>query len=155
MPDKHLRQPDFTYSASRPLAKNKEYKNLRKHEIQDIFIKTNYPANICWSPRRLWRRLQDMKTWRRLQHVLSVTIFCLSRRLYDVLKTSHKTSWRDLGRREMVTMKTSWRHVFKTSVRRFGNKENVYWGYRYLTNLNLYLTSLYFINMYLTNLWRI
>ena len=24
MPDKHLRQPEFTYSASRPLTKNKE-----------------------------------------------------------------------------------------------------------------------------------
>ena len=32
----------------------------------------NYPANICWS-------------WRRLQHVFSVTIFCFPRRLEEKL----------------------------------------------------------------------
>ena len=54
-----------------------------------------YPANICWSS----RRLQDM-SWRRLQHVFSVTIFRLPRRLEntlqihleDVLNTSWKTN---------------------------------------------------------------
>ena len=39
------------------------------------------PGNICWSS----RHLQDM-SWRRLQHVFSVTIFRLPRRLEDVLQ---------------------------------------------------------------------
>ena len=39
------------------------------------------PANICWSPRRL-------------QHVFSVTILRLPRRLEDILKTFFKTSWK-------------------------------------------------------------
>ena len=43
MPDIHLGQPGFTYSACGPSKKTKkEYKNLKKQEIQDIFIKTNY-----------------------------------------------------------------------------------------------------------------
>ena len=42
MPEMHLRQPLFTYSACGPFRKNKkEYKNLKKQEIQNIFIKTN------------------------------------------------------------------------------------------------------------------
>ena len=41
MPEMRLRQPGFTYSASGPFTKNEEKKNLRKLEIQDIFIKTN------------------------------------------------------------------------------------------------------------------
>ena len=37
-----LRQPEFTYSGCRQVTKtNKEYKNLKKQEINDIFIKTN------------------------------------------------------------------------------------------------------------------
>ena len=42
MPEMHLRHPEFTYSTFRPIAKTKkEYKNLKKLEIHDIFIKTN------------------------------------------------------------------------------------------------------------------
>ena len=42
MSEMYLRQPGFTYSAFRPFPKNKEnIKNLKKQEIQDIFIKTN------------------------------------------------------------------------------------------------------------------
>ena len=43
MPEMHLRQPGFTYSACRPFTKKtkKEYKNLKKQDIHDIFIKTN------------------------------------------------------------------------------------------------------------------
>ena len=38
----HLRQPRFTNSAYWPFTKNKkEYKNVKKQEIKDIFIKTN------------------------------------------------------------------------------------------------------------------
>ena len=41
-PEINLRQPGFTYSACRPFRKNKkEYKNLKKQEVQDIFIETN------------------------------------------------------------------------------------------------------------------
>ena len=42
MPKIHLRQPGFTRSAFGPFTKTKkEYKNLKKQEIDDIFIKTN------------------------------------------------------------------------------------------------------------------
>ena len=42
MPEMHLRQPGFTYSACGPFTKNKEeYKSLNKLEIQDIFTKMN------------------------------------------------------------------------------------------------------------------
>ena len=38
----HLRKPVFTYSAFGPFKKSKErIKNLKKQEIQNIFIKTN------------------------------------------------------------------------------------------------------------------
>ena len=123
-----------------------------------------------------WSRLQDM-SWRCLQHVFSVTILRLARRLeygrrfpdlsQDVLKTSWKTkncyakdvlktSWRDVLKTTWRhILKKSWRHILKMSSRRFGGKENVYWWYLYLTNLNVYLTNLCFTNLYLTNLRRI
>ena len=42
MPEMHLRQPGFTYSACGPFTKiKKEFKNLKKPEIQAIFTKTN------------------------------------------------------------------------------------------------------------------
>ena len=43
MPEMHLRQPGFTYSACEPFTKktNKESINLKKQEIHNIFIKTN------------------------------------------------------------------------------------------------------------------
>ena len=41
MPDIHLTQPGFTYSACAPFTKNKEFKNLKKQEIQNIFIEMN------------------------------------------------------------------------------------------------------------------
>ena len=41
MPEMHLKQPGFTYSACGPFTKTKkEFKNLKKQEIQTIFIKT-------------------------------------------------------------------------------------------------------------------
>ena len=39
MPEIHLRQPGCTYSACGPFTKNKEFKNLKKQEIQAIFTK--------------------------------------------------------------------------------------------------------------------
>ena len=43
MPEMHLRQPQFVYSACGPFTKNKEkFKNLKKHEIEPIFTKMNW-----------------------------------------------------------------------------------------------------------------
>ena len=49
-----------------------------------------------------------------LQDVFSVTIFCLPRRLQDVLKTSS----RRLGRQKIVMLKTCWRSLEGMSWRR-------------------------------------
>ena len=52
MPEVHLKQPEFTYSACGPFTKNKErIQNLKKQVIQDIFTKMNYVKlvfNIIW-----------------------------------------------------------------------------------------------------------
>ena len=47
----HLKQPRFTYSACGPCTKNKEFKNLKKQEIQTIFPKMNLIRlvfNMTW-----------------------------------------------------------------------------------------------------------
>ena len=124
--------------------------------IIEIYINTNCYVHTLPSKHLLvfktsWR-LQDM-SWRRLQPL---------RRIEDVFKTSRKTSSRRLGRRKIVTLKTclrhalktSWkhvlktssRHILKTSSRRLGGKQNFYWWYLYLKNLNVYLTNLCFTN---------
>ena len=42
IPEMHLKEPGVTYSACEPFKKKgKEYKNLKKQKIQDIFIKMN------------------------------------------------------------------------------------------------------------------
>ena len=51
MPDMHLKQPGFTYSAYGPFTKNKEFKNLCKQEIQIIFTRINWIKlvfNMIW-----------------------------------------------------------------------------------------------------------
>ena len=52
MPEMHLRQPGFTYSACGPSKKiKKELKNLKKQEILIIFIKMNLIKlifNMIW-----------------------------------------------------------------------------------------------------------
>ena len=52
MPEVHLKQPEFTYTACGPFTKNKErIQNLKKQVIQDIFTKMNYVKlvfNIIW-----------------------------------------------------------------------------------------------------------
>ena len=52
MPEMHLKQPGFTYSACGPFTKNKErIQNLKKQEIQAIFTKINLIRlvfNIMW-----------------------------------------------------------------------------------------------------------
>ena len=77
---------------------------------------------------------QDMSL-RRLQHVFSVTIFRLPRRLEDILGDILKTSWETKNCYAEFVFKTSWRHVFKTSWRRYRDNRNAYWAYLYLTNL--------------------
>ena len=62
--------------------------------------------------------------------------------------TSSKMSCKDV-------LKTSWRHVLKRSWRQYGDKQNTYWGYLYITNLNLYLTNLHLTNLHLVILRRI
>ena len=102
--------------------------------------------------------------------ITSYEVFSMSSaQQFFVLKTSPKTSWRRLGRRKIVTLKTcledalktrleghvlktSWRHVLKTSSRHLADKQNFCWRYLYLTNLNVYLTNLYLTNLYLANL---
>ena len=95
--------------------------------------------------------------WRRLQHVFSVTVLRLPRRLEDVLKTTWKTKkcydedvlktcLEDVLKTCLEdVLKTSWKHVFKmfwrhilkTSWRHYGEKQNTYCGYLYLTNSKL------------------
>ena len=42
MPEMHLRQPGFTYSACGPFTKNKErIKTFKETRVQDILIKSN------------------------------------------------------------------------------------------------------------------
>ena len=42
MPEMHLRQPGFTYSACGPFTKKKkEFENLKKQEVLIIFTKMN------------------------------------------------------------------------------------------------------------------
>ena len=52
MPEMHLIQPGFSYSACGPLTKNKEeFKNLKKQEIHVIFTKMNLIRlvfNMIW-----------------------------------------------------------------------------------------------------------
>ena len=51
MPEMHLKQPGFTYSACEPFTKNKEFKNVKKQEIRAMFPKMNSkrPAfNMIW-----------------------------------------------------------------------------------------------------------
>ena len=83
------------------------------------------------------KHLLLLKTsWRRRQHVFSVTILRLARRLEDVMNTSWrrlaktfwrrledllqdvlKTSWKTKNCYAEDVLKTSWRHVLKTSWR--------------------------------------
>ena len=107
--------------------------------------------------KKSWRRFQDLsqdvlKTFSiRLQDVLEDEKLLRWRPLQDVLKTCLedvlKTCLDDI-------LKTYLEDVFKTSWK----QKNVYWGYLYLINLNVYvfdLTNLYVTNLYLTNLKRI
>ena len=74
-----------------------------------------------------WRRLEDM-SWRRLQHVFSVTIFRLPRRLEDISQ--------DVLIQKIVTLKTSWRRleeVLKTCLEDVLETNKMFTVYMYLT----------------------
>ena len=110
-------------------------------------LETN-PANICWSLRHILKtssiRLQrnnfssSKTSWRRLEDILEDEKLLRWRRIEDI-------SWRrleDMSWRRLEDL--SWRHVLKMSGKRLGDKQNVFWSYLYLTNLNVYLTNLVF-----------
>ena len=96
-------------------AKSSYYVLVFHKTLLPVNGKSYFPAHICWS-------------WRRLQHVFSVTYLRLPRRLQGVLGrrkiVTRKTSWRRLGKRKIVTRKTSWRHLEDMSWRRL---EDMYW----------------------------
>ena len=108
--------------------------------------KTSWKTKNCYAEDVLktsWRHV--LKTsWR---HVLKTSSTRLQRNNFTSSKTSWrhvlKTSWRHV-------LKMSWRHILRTSWRHYGDKQNSYWGYLYLTNLNVYLTNLYLTNLHLT-----
>ena len=64
MPEMHLKQPAFTYSACGPFTKNKELKSVCKLEIQILFIKMNLIKllfNMIWLSKALVKRTQSDK----------------------------------------------------------------------------------------------
>ena len=88
-----------------------------------------------------WRRIEDM-SWKRLQDVFSITIFCLPRRFQDVFKTSSRClqdvmedekllRWR----RFQDVFKTCLEDVFKTSWR----PANVCWVTNNFFSLKRYI----------------
>ena len=119
--------------------------------LQDVFSVT-----ILRLPRRLedvlqwrfedvlktsWRRFEDM-SWRHLETCLEdVLKICLKDVLKTCLEDVLKTCLEDL-------LKILWRQT------KYLLGISVYLS-RDLTNLNVYLTSLYFTNLYLTTLKRI
>ena len=144
----------------------------------------NFPAdmflfgvrkNICTAP---FLGTQELHSWSTLK--ANVCIFMYPSKHLLVLKTSStrlqrnnftssKTSCKDVLKTSCKTknyyaediLKTSWRHVSKTSWRPLKNfmETNKILGIsvylsRDLPNLKVYLTSLYFTNLYLTTLKR-
>ena len=93
------------------------------------------------------RRLQDM-SWTRLQRNNFTSSKTSWRCLEDLLEDEKLLHWRHL----QDVLKTSGGHILKTTSRRLEGKQNVYWWYLHLTNLNVYLTNLCFTNLHLTNL---
>ena len=123
---------------------------------------TRFSVTILGLPRSLedvlQRLLEDVlktsckSSWRRLKKILEDDKLLRwlkrsSRRLEDVLKTCYE----DVLNRCFEEM--SWRCLEDISWRLLGDireKQNAYWWYLYLTNLNVYLTNVYFKNLYLT-----
>ena len=123
----------------------------------------NYPANICWSSRRLQHVFKTCLEFFVFQDVFKTSWRCLEDVLQIHLEDVLKTSWRHLARRLEDVLEDKkllrWRRLEDMSWRRLGDKQNVYWGYVFNhglpANLNQYLTNLYLINLYFSNLRRI
>ena len=127
-----------------------EWKVLQLKDLTYAISAPGYvTTNICWSSRLLGDVLS--------RRVLKTS----SKRLQRNNFLSSKTSWRRLEgvlqvgrrleRRKIVTLKTSWRRLEGMSWARLGDKQNVYWEYLYLANINLYLINLYLTYLHLTN----
>ena len=124
-------------------------------------IPTKHLLVLKTSSTRLQRNnfMSSKTSWRRLEDVLKISCKTSWRRLEDVFKTSWetkscyaedvlKTSWRNVLKKSWRhVLKLYWRHILRTSLRHYGDKQKSYWGYLYLTNLNVYLTSLYLTNL--------
>ena len=101
-----------------------------------------------------WRHRQDM-SWKRLQHVFSVTIFRLPRRLVRCLQSVFKTSSRRLEDFLEDKKLLRWRRLEDVlEINKMVTGISVS-SHGLLTNLNQYLTNLYLTNLYFTNLKRI
>ena len=118
---------------------------LRCNEI--VIFNYNLPSKHLLVFTTSWRRLQDI-SWRRLQHVFSVTIL----RLQDVLEDEKLLRWRRLE----DVLKTCLEDLLKILWRQTKYLLGIFvYLSRDLTNLNVYLTSLYFTNLSLTTLKQI
>ena len=78
--------------------------------FKNIFSSWKLPSKHLLVFKMSWRRLEDM-SWKCLQHVFSVTNFCLPRRLEDFLKTFANTTWSRLEDVLKTSCKTSWRRL--------------------------------------------
>ena len=113
------------------------YKSVQLTDLQTLSL-FNIKI-VLWPSKQLF----VFKTSSR--HALKTSSTCLQRNNFSssktsciyVLMTSSKTksfygedvlrmTWRHV-------LQASWRHLLKTSWRHLGDKENVYWGYLYLT----------------------
>ena len=118
-------------------------------------------SELSW---QIFVGLQDM-SWKRLQHVFSITVFCLPRRhlarrledLQDVFKTSWKIKilcWRCL---EDITwrclQKMSWRRLADMSWKRL--QDTLETNKIFTGDVRYYIINLYLTNLYLTNLREI
>ena len=62
MPEMHLKQPGFTYSACGSLKTNKELKSLCKQETQTLFTETNLlkPDKACFQHDMVYGKSKDL-----------------------------------------------------------------------------------------------
>ena len=124
--------------------------NTGKYGPEKLCIWTTFTQSQC-----------TQQTCVSLQHVFSVTIFRLPRRLESVLKTSRKDEklfrWRRLEDVLQTylgnVLKTCLEDVLKTCLEDPIERNKILTGD--VTNLNIYLTNLYFLNLYLAILRRI
>ena len=59
MPEMHLKQPGFTYSACGPFTKNKEFKNLKKQDTSYIY--KNELDKACFQHDMAYGNFKDLK----------------------------------------------------------------------------------------------